>query len=238
MVDWTIIKSDSKGNIDLKLFLQRQEFVQYEAKAIDQRIWKLKALSLLHAANKLFQIYDAAETRQNKRDLELAELSEKHEPISYPIDSQEKEDVWDEQLLYSFALLTGYAVENIIKGIIYANNPSRLLEDDKNLFLHRCETDHDLTKLFVEARLATDESKIDPETKEILDWLKDYITWRGRYAIPLNSQIYRNRKPIPRWLQYPDKPNLNLEKITLLIERLIDELDKLPIPPTHLAGDK
>jgi hypothetical protein len=79
---------------------------------------------------------------------------------------------------------------------------------------------------------------INPETKEILDWLKDYITWRGRYAVPLNTQIYRNRKPIPRCLRYHDKPNLNPGKINLLIERLIGELDKMPIPPTHLDGRK
>jgi hypothetical protein len=86
----------------------------------------------------------------------------------------------------------------------------------------------------VEAGLAKSISEIDRETKEILNWLKHYIIWRGRYAIPLNLQEYKNRKSIPSCLQSPDKTNLNIERLKTLTEQLIGELDKVPMPSTHL----
>jgi hypothetical protein len=103
MMDWEI-KRDKNGLIDIGSFLRRQEAGQYEACVLIPGVWKAQAGKLLHAADKLFRVYDEAETRQEARDQVSFEYAKRNEQVP-PWDIQEIEDYSDRQLLPVFLLL-------------------------------------------------------------------------------------------------------------------------------------
>jgi hypothetical protein len=239
MVNWEI-KRDKNGFIDMEFFRSRHDAEQYEACVLIPGVWKAQAATLLHAADKLFQVYDAAETREKVRDLAEYEYT-KQTGNNYQMDNKERVD-WsndydDSRLLQVFLLLVGYAIENLIKGILYGKHPTKLEESDETLKLAlKC---HNLSELY---RIAMDLEKlteIEPCAREILDWLTQYILWRGRYAIPVDLKQFSSlpEKP-PLCLNYSDRTNLNIGRLNLLIEQLVNELDNVPVPPTHLDGRK
>jgi hypothetical protein len=128
MVDWKI-KRNENGALYMKSFLRRQDAVQYEAGVLIPGVWRSQADILLHAADELFQMYDAAETRQEARDLTELEYT-KRTGNDYQMNSKEKMDLHndfeDRKLLPVFLLLIGYAIENLIKGIMYGRHPDLL----------------------------------------------------------------------------------------------------------------
>lgn len=238
MVDWKITRVDENGKLDLEAFRKRQDSVQYEAKVLMPGSWKAQAGILLHAADKLFQVYDAAETREQARDLAEYEYTKQTGKI-YQMDSKEREcwsnDFEDTMLLPVFLLLVGYAIENLIKGIMYGRHPKLLEETDDNLKLAiRC---HELSELYRIAMDLKGLTEIELCTREILDWLTQYVIWKGRYTIPVTlEQLAKSPKKTPACLNYPDRVNLNTEPLNALIDHLVTELDKVPFPPTHLNG--
>jgi len=149
---------------------------------------------------------------------------------SHILEGEDLEDFLDSELLPISLLLSGLAVENLLKGIIYSQNPDRLLEDDRNLFLDGKITHHCLDDLYLKAGLAKNKDALDSETKEILKMLEQIILWQGRYPVPLNLEQFKQKKQIPESLRTP-------KKIIELCERLFAILDKIPNPPTHLSGE-
>jgi hypothetical protein len=199
MVDWKITRLDENGKLDLESFRKREDSVQYEAKVLMPGIWKAQAGILLHAADKLFQPYDAAETREHARALAEYEYT-KQTGNRYQMDSKEREcwdnDFRDGLLLPVYLLLVGYAVENLIKGIMYGRHTKLLIETDDNLKLSiRC---HELSELYRIAMDLKGLTEIEPSTREILDCLAQYVIWKGRYAIPVTlEQLAKSPKETP-----------------------------------------
>ena len=162
-----------------------------------------------------------------ERDIESFK---KNESTSRTLEGQELEDSLDSQLMPVCLLLVGYAIENLIKGIIYSRKPELLIEEDKNLKLSEKLKKHELAELYAckYVGLVKNSETIDRDTKEILDVLQQFIIWQGRYPVPLNLQQLRNKKTIPLSLRDP-------KKINELSERLLSILDKIPQPSTHLS---
>jgi len=237
MVDWEY-KPDKNNSmlLDMKSAREVDQARQFEATALWPSAWKSKARDLRYVADKLFRAYKAANDREWAR---IDEALKRKQPSSggHILKGQELEDHLDVITGFSiYLLLTGYAIENLIKGIIYSKTPGKLEEDDKNLRLKKNLVNHKLADLYVEARLANSKDTIDHDIKEILDFLEEFITWRGRYNLPLNLQQAKNAKPLPSCISRGGE--LVPDKINELIEQLISELDKIPVPPTHLTGDK
>jgi hypothetical protein len=189
--------------------------------------WKFKAQLHLIAAEKIFEAYDAADKRELKKFLEVPFGN--HE--SHAMEGEELNDFLDAQLLPICLLLEGFAVENLLKGIIYSQEQNRLLEDDKNLKLTEDLTHHRLCDLYKDAKLAKSIDEIDSETKEILKVLEQFISWRGRYPVPINLQQLKNSKQIPDTLK-------NTKKVIELCTKLFQILNDIPNPPTHLSERK
>jgi hypothetical protein len=237
MVDWEY-KPDKNDStlLDMKSAREIDLARQFEATALWPSAWKRKARELLYVADKLFRSYKAANDREWAR-IDKALKRKRPQPSSHILKGQELEDHLD--VITGFAtylLLTGYAIENLIKGIIYSKTPSMLEEDDKNLRLKKSLVHHQLANLYVEAGLTAGKDTMDHDTKELLDYLEEFITWRGRYNLPLNLQQAKNAKPLPSCINCGGE--LVPDKINELIEQLMSELDKIPVPPTHLAGEK
>lgn len=79
-------------------------------------------------------------------------------------------------------MLIGMAIENLLKGILIARDSS-LIENGKTA--SRLKT-HDLTKLITWAGIS-----IDKYDTQLCALLSDFITWQGRYPVPLESSAIR-----------------------------------------------
>ena len=237
MVDWSYKpdKNDSRL-LDQKSAREVDLAKQYEVNALWPKAWKLRARDQWYIADKIFRAYKAANDREWAR-IDEATKNKKTASEGHILKGQELEDHLDVTTGFPiYLLLTGYAIENLIKGIIYSKTPSALEEDDKNLRLKKSLAHHELANLYVEAGLAKSRDTIDRDTKEILDYLTEFVVWRGRYNLPLNLQQAKNAKPLPSCISRGGE--LLPDKINELIEQLMSELDKIPVPPTHLDGRK
>jgi hypothetical protein len=187
--------------------------------------WKDNARLLLISGEIIFKAYNDA----HKRDLErfLAEPWGQNEAISHDLEGDELEDALLSRLLPISLLLKGYAVEDLLKGIIYSRNPDGLKENDENLYLDGKITNHNLDEYYVAAGMAKNKDAIDPETKEILSILEQCIRWQGRYPVPRNTEQLRQTKKIP------DSLRRDSEKINGLCVRLFTILNGIPCLPTR-----
>jgi len=117
------------------------------------------------------------------------------------------------QLYPIYLLLVGYAVEVLIKGIIFSRDPSLLVSGEK---LKKDYTHHCLVDLYRETGLP-----MDKDTEGILSGLEEFIVWKGRSAVPKNIDKYMGQRKFPAVLH-------DRAKIDHLVETLIYELNKIP----------
>lgn len=217
MVDWEFKRDRHNPDLlDMKSAKAILAAEQFECSVKWPLNWKFKAHILLIAIEKIFAAYDEACKH------EFEELIGQHES---------EDDFIDTNLLPVCLLLEGLAVENLLKGIIYSRDPDLVIESKKNLELADNFIHHKLCDLYVSAELARNIKGIDPETKEILRVLEQFVVWRGRYPVPLNLQELKNAKPIPENLKNPNK-------VIKLCAKLFKILNDIPNPPTHLSNRK
>lgn len=166
--------------------------------------WKLNAIILLRASDKIYDAYSAAKRHEEEHDEDIHGL----------LKEQEVEDLLDLQLYPIYLLLIGYTVESLVKGIIFSKNPSLLISGEKLSEDHT--KNHALVDRYQETGLP-----MDRDTKAILSGLEQFIVWKGRYAIPKNISIYMGQRKFPKILY-------DRTKLESLIGYLISELDKIP----------
>jgi hypothetical protein len=222
MVDWEFKRDPSNRDLlDWKSAEAVLEAEQFECCALWPLMWKSKAQGLLVAADKIYQAYYNADKR------EMARLDSGNYTNGTP-KGQELEDSLDTMYLFPiFLLLVGYAIENLLKGIIYSKNPDLIVETNKNLELNKNLRCHKLTKLYKEVAKVTELTALDNETEEILIILEQCVIWQGRYSLPLNLQQFKNKKQI-------SSSQMNIKKINALISQISSVLNKIPNPPTHM----
>jgi len=167
MVDWEI-KRDLKNEdlIDRKSMEAVLIAEQFECNALWHLMWKSTAIGLLTAADKVYNAYSDA----NKR--EMARYNWNYN--GGILKGQELQGFLDTAYLFPiYLLLLGYAIENLLKGILYSKCPELLDETDKGLKLNLQKLNqslkgHELTLLYKEAAKLTDLAALDTETKDIL----------------------------------------------------------------------
>lgn len=145
--------------------MQSDKSNSFESKALQPGVWELRANNLKRAADNAYEIcYDAI--------IHSGQCAkEGREP-----DLQDFQDVFVIKVYY---LLIGYALENLLKGILIMRQPERYVQQGS---LKGLKT-HKLVKLFEDCRLP-----VDPETKELLEKLTLHIKWQGRYPVSLRAE--------------------------------------------------
>ncbi len=121
-----------------------------------------------------------------------------------------------------YMLIAGYAIENLLKGVIakkylipskerpYPDMPKELPPELKS---------HNLVKLCEKAGLT-----YNSDEKEYLELLQKYVTWAGRYPIPLEWQDHMLREyPVIRL-----EPDQVHTMFTTLFNRWFEEVSKNP----------
>lgn len=94
------------------------------------------------------------------------------------VTSQECGDIY--LLLPIFLLLVGFAIENALKGLLIAEDPS-IVESKVKWKIK--SGGHDLRELYKQTNLS-----ITAEEQELLDALTQAVIWAGRYPVPKNHK--------------------------------------------------
>ena len=200
---------------------------QFQCAILWPQGWRRQARLLILAASKLLLDYADAFERTRKRDDEDTERCFRGEKVPGRImKGQELEDFENCLSLPIGLLLVGYAIENLLKGIIFSQSPELLSE---NLELDRRFTRHELDRLYLAAGFVNHLEEIDSETRKLLDGLTQIIIWQGRYQFPLKFEDFRDKKPMP--CVNPDE----IKKLIALYTKLDSKLSQIPIPSTHMS---
>jgi len=183
--------------------------------------WKRKASKLKYAADRLFDLYYESRSRFLERFSQEAE--EGTGPIASWHTATEAElskEVADISLITEYCLLMGYALENLIKGILMAEHPEFFKLDAKVKDIRS----HNLVSLCKRCSL-----DITVDETELLKKLTDHIEWVGKYPVPLEiSGMYPKRKPDGTWDEQGDKFRGRETKnmVESLYERFWNELTR------------
>lgn len=121
----------------------------------------------------------------------------------------------------SFMMLTGFAFENLLKGIDIAKNPN--LVDSKKLdtALWNVRGGHGISSF------AKKVVSLNPSEIKLLERLEEYIIWAGRYPIPKLANTYsRATEPYCRRKFHSSDPDLINSLFERFTEILIEEWRK------------
>jgi hypothetical protein len=119
--------------------------------------------------------------------------------------SQAMPDIRERMLGYSqsFMLLTGFAFENLLKGILYGG--------DSNSKLARSKGGHGIVQMAMAITTLTSDEL------NLLERLELYLVWAGRYRIPMASDAF-----------YESKGKVSITtRDPIIIEQLFNKLEQI-----------
>jgi hypothetical protein len=193
--------------------------------------WRFVSLGLKHAADRLYDLYYEATEREIRRARE--EFKSGRESESSRFEGQELEDAWDSMLIRPYYLLVGYAVENLLKGILMVQHPEYFQPSGK---MTRIRT-HDLLGICGHCRIP-----LTQEESNLLKRLKRCIEWQGKYPVPLNgNDMPPIRLPDGTWEESAGGPyggRKRQQEIDCLYMKLLSELEALSKAQTADGGSQ
>lgn len=168
--------------------------------------WKNSALNLKRASDRLRESSSAAERRNHQRLMDELQ-SGALQAGSRVIEGEELSDFLDSQLRPVVSLLTGYSIENLLKGILVFRDP-QLVDDVSGKIAQSIKT-HRLLDLARKCRIA-----VTNEEEGILESITAQIEWRGKYPGPLKvDQMLPLKKRDGTWLHSHNVSDQALEDI-------------------------
>jgi len=100
-------------------------------------------------------------------------------------------------------LLTGFAFENLLKGILFGRDASRINRKPRD--------GHNIVKM------AEEIISLTPNETNFLERLEQYLVWAGRYQLPLTAQQFINQQ---------DKISVRSDDLAL-IDQLFEKLAQI-----------
>lgn len=94
----------------------------------------------------------------------------------------------------AYMLLTGYALENVVKALLLVRRPELRRPGRAPRWPGG---GHDLTKLFGEAGVV-----VSPDERQMLDRLRAFVVWRGRYPMPTKPHVLKAERALS-WVTSP-----------------------------------
>jgi hypothetical protein len=143
--------------------------------------------------------------------------------VPYVGSSESMLELMETQLAFieAFMMLTGFAFENLLKGIDIAKNPN--LVDSKKLdtTLWNVRGGHGIS-IFAKKVVSLNSSEIN-----LLKRLEEYIVWAGRYPIPKSADTYnRASEPYNQRKFFRSDPELINSLFERFTEILVEEWRK------------
>jgi len=196
----------SKDDIDkVEKEIENARKRQFDLSARETTTWVSQAAGLKRAADKLFDIYYDASLRQ----INPLNYAKEGQNSTRMLRGDELEDFLDSQLISEYFLLMGFAVENLLKGILLTRYPDIL---KSNGSLPNTIKTHDLVGLSHKCDL-----KIEEKEKSLLDKLKIYILWQGKYPVPLSVTNWKQKGE-------PFRKRITQQELNHLYDLLLNEL--------------
>lgn len=147
--------------------------------AQNPRSWLMTAVGLLDSAA---QIYHSAAGQAERYETASHEATERaYRELDESGDDSALSEIDEAEPLFLPAfMLYGFAIENLLKGIIVMNDPSKVKDDKIGV-----PKTHDLRTLAGDAKV-----KITTDEAKMLTALSTITTWSGRYPVALNLQEF------------------------------------------------
>jgi len=165
-------------NEDLDKAIEHYQSKQFKLRATLPGSWKSASLKLRHAASRLRELQHDAILRILERGRAEFEAGEMREGIT-KLEGQELQDHEDTQLSSIYLFLMGYAIENLLKGILILRHPEYFKPTGEMTSIGT----HKLVSLCQRCGI-----QLLDEESTLLDKLTTYIRWAGRYPVPLDIQ--------------------------------------------------
>jgi hypothetical protein len=182
--------------------------------------WRRKAARLKYAADCLFERYEAARTRLLQRFSKEEGGTGITSTWATAPEAEFGKDVTDISLITEYSLLMGYALENLLKGILMAQHPEYFKPGEKITDVRS----HNLLSLCKRCSLT-----VSAAEEDILKKLTDHTEWIGKYPVPLEeASMYPMKRPDGTWDGAADKFGGNKIKMTIegLYSRFLGELTR------------
>jgi len=159
---------------------------------IEPSSWIRKAARLKYAADRLFDIYETSNARFHERFTDEAEAGTGPVTVWHATPQVELgKDIADISLLTEYCLLMGYAIENLLKGLLMAIHPECFKPDTKVTAVQG----HSLIKLCNRCSVA-----LTPDEEDLLTRLTEHIVWVAKYPVPLElTQMYPRKQADGTW---------------------------------------
>ncbi len=128
-------------------------------------------------------------------------------------------------------LLFGYAFENAIKGLItqqLAAEGTPVRRNENGELVGIPTRGHKLSAWATDAGL-----RLDPDERDLLDRLGEYVYWAGRYPVMKNASGFSPGQLVPNTLMHPDTDRLLVD---LLFEKLVANYDSQQCPRLSQIG--
>lgn len=154
--------------------------------------WIRKATRLKYAADQLYEIYETSNARYLERFTEAAEAGTGPVIVWHKAPQAELgKEIADISLLTEYCLLMGYAIENLLKGLLMAIHPDYFKSGTKVTAVQS----HSLINLCKRCSVA-----ITPDEEDLLTRLTEHIVWVAKYPVPLElAQMYPRRQADGTW---------------------------------------
>lgn len=171
-------KGLSQGRKKLNRIYKHIKTYQFKQGALHG--WAYRSFILKHGADRLYDHYHNAKVRKINRSFKEFEKDHVSVDGARKLAGEELQDEWDFQLISIYYLLIGFAVENLLKGILLIRDPEKYFDSEskklKNL-------DHDLIELCV----TKCEITINQAEEKLLKELYTQVIWKGRYPTPFKE---------------------------------------------------
>ncbi|MFI5281755.1 MAG: hypothetical protein ACHQ0J_01330 [Candidatus Dormibacterales bacterium] len=133
----------------------------------------------------------SAEVLMDAHQSTLTRLLEASRPKGYYASYADGSDLISQTFWHNgpSVMLSGFALENLLKGILVARDPSRVRSAPKMLSWRQ---NHDLVLLSAEASVQLTSTQI-----RVMRRLTDYTTWAGRYPTAMNADHMKARVHAP-----------------------------------------
>jgi hypothetical protein len=205
---------------------------QFELGARLPLSWKSVSLVLKHAADRLYDLQHDATLRIIRREAEKPKRGLETEG-SRVLEGEELEDPLDSQLISTYYLLMGYAIENLLKGILMIQHPEYFKANSKMTDIKS----HDLSDLCKCCDIS-----IQQEEADLLDKLTTYVKWMGKYPIPLEAhKMWPMKKSDGTWKSRGEafRGRQTQEELNSLYAKILDELERqrTACPDHETSGD-
>lgn len=157
-----------------------------------ERFWQRSAAG--GARNPSGWLFAAEGLKRSADLLRSAHAKASHRLFFTPHPSDdERREIFEEAFAYNprHVMLAGYAIENLLKGLLVAAHPERWVFEHRDKLLSWPSGGHDLVQLAKEASVSLNDNE-----ERLVDRIEVYVLWAGRYPVALKAQAMRPRDPM------------------------------------------